>query len=116
MRAFGLRRRYGRSGLWRCDHDLGEEDWGLVLPLQRELAIYLHETGMLCRDGDGAAESLQPGIILLDGRIEARLALSRPETAVASAKVCVVDFVDEELPLPLRDLWLSARPEPQTTT
>ena len=100
----------GRSGFWRRTHDLAGTDWELLLPLPRDIALHLHDAGMLSIDGDAASTTLHPGVMVLRDSLEARLALSRPESMMARVAMPVLDMSDETTPGPLADLWASSRP------
>lgn len=110
MTSYGICRRHARSGFWRRTHDLGGTDWDLLLPLDDATAIHLFDNGLLCIEDEAAAGTLHSGILVMRDGIEARLALSRPETAVARAAMPILDLSGERTPAPLSGLWAGKRP------
>lgn len=109
MTSYGMARRGSRSGLWRRTHDLGGTGWDLLLPMPRFMALHLLDAGLLCFRTEAPCRTLHPGIVITRDRIEARICLSRPETAFASVDREYGEMNSEDTPMPLSRLWSNDR-------
>lgn len=72
--------------------------------------MHLYENGLLSVEGDPASATLHPGIMVMKDAIEARLALSRPESMIVRKDMPIIDLSDEMTPKALSELWCSKRP------